>query len=396
MVRMLLLSLLLSAGAVATVAAQEVRFLNGAPARGTIKAVSPEGMELELNGTAKTYPWSALSAGTRFRYDPVYRVNLAAVQAGQPPAGRTNAAESGYLVTPSAESGETGAAGSPMAPPPTLLQAGAGSGPLRFEAYAAVAPFARSGIPKLELRNADAALSWGVRYGQSARDIAYFVFDVKEPGELPESMIIHAVAENRTDRIKAARRGEGSDATAQFRKLRYQGAFGAAQAGIDLSCSFSAQNPSVLQLAAEVELTRGQEVCAFSLLGAPAGALQGAGDITPRELLVPPGLWMSIETAGGRAVAVGNLRMGRFKLQPRRGMDTAVAVTLLDESGQTVQAATAALNEANLQDRYLISLPLEKALAGRKYTLKASLNLGPLLGPVSYEEGVVLTENLGR
>jgi hypothetical protein len=379
MVRVFLLSLLVMAWVVVPASAQDVRYVNGVSARGTPKSASPDGLELELGGATKVYPWTSLSPATRFRYDPVYRVNLPAVQAGLPAASRTNPPETGYLAA------SADAAGAPAAVSP-----GAVGGRLDLVAYEAVPPLPRASIPKLDVRNPEAALSWGIRYGRRTNDVAYFVFDVKEPGELPESMVIHAAAQEQTDRIKAARRSEGGDTQAQFRKLRYTGVFGDAEASLDLSCSFSVRNPTVLQLAAEVELKRGAQACAFSLLGAPAGALQGNGDIAARELLTPPSLWLAVEKVAGQPTAVGNIRMGRFKLLPRRGMDPALAVTLLDEAGQPVMERSVSLEKANLQDRYTISVPLEKTQGGRTYKLKASLDLGPMLGRVRYEESVGL------
>lgn len=378
MVRVLLLSLLVTSGMVIRAAAQDVRYVNGVAARGTAKSASAEGLELELGGATKVYPWATLSPATRFRYDPVYRVNLPAVQAGLPAEARTNPPETGYL-----------AAAADPAGAPASATPGAGGGRLDLGVYEAIPPFPRAAIPKLELRNPEAALSWGIRYGRRTNDVAYFVFDVKEPGELPESMVIHAAAQEQTDRIKAARRNEGSDTQAQFRKLRYTGAFGEAEASLDLSCSFSARNPTVLQLAAEVELKRGAQACAFSLLGPPEGALQGDGSIAARALLTPPSLWLAVERVAGQPAAVGNIRMGRFKLLPRRGMELALAVTLVDEAGQPVLERSVPLEKANLQDRYTISVPLEKAQGGRTYRLKASLDLGPMLGRVRYEESFV-------
>lgn len=372
------------------VLAQDVRFANGATARGAVKSVSPDGMELELGGQAKLYPWSAFSAGTRFRYDPVYRANLAVIQAGQPASARTNEPESGYLTTPSSDATGSVPGANPMAPAPTTLQRDSSSGPLNLEAYEPAPALPRANIPKLELRNGDAALSWGVRYGRGTREIAYFVFDVKEPGELPDALVMHSAADERTDRIKATRRGDGSEATAQFRKLRFEGTFGEAKAGVDLSCAFSARSSAALNLTADVELTRGTTVCAFSLSGQPAGALQGAGDIAARELVTPPSLWMAIEGKGGRAAVVGNVRMGRFKLLPRRGMETAVSVTVSDEGGKPVLERAVPLQNASLQDRYTITLPLDQVQSGRKYALKASIDLGPLLGRVRYEESFVV------
>lgn len=377
---------LLAAGLLGGAAiAQEVRFANGAPVKGEVKAVSPEGMEIQSGATSRLYPWNTLSAGTRFRFDPVYRVNLASIQKGEPAAARTNEPESGYVTSPGTEAEPVAAEGDAE---PAV--------PVDFDHYEPAKPLPRENIPDLTLRSPDAATSWGLRYGRSAGEVVYFVFDTRAAGDAPDGLVIYTPANGRTDRIKAARRSDRGDALMQFRKLRYQGAFGDAKASMDVACSFSSRDAGALLVSVDVELTRGAQSCAFTLQGAPPGTAQGNVLITPREILLAPSLWMATDTSSGRHVLVGNIRMGRLKLLPKRGMDLMVSVSILDEAGKPVleESLTPALSSP--LDRHTISLGLDKLTPGRKYALKASVDLGPLFGRLRYEESMVLPDVVGR
>lgn len=371
-------------GGLAAAGAQEIRYANGAPVRGTLKAVTAEGVEMDMGGSSRSYPWAALSAGTRFRHDPHYRANLAAAQAGQPKRAWTQPPEEGSAggVAPGSPPAG-GAPGSTAAVPMTV-------GPLDLSAYDVVPPLARGGIPRLELRHPESALSWGLRFGKPVSDVVYLVFDPKEAGDVPESLILFAPTGERVDRIKATRRTEAGEPIVLFRKLRYHGTHNDASASIDLTCQFSSRQSSTLIVDADVELARGETRSSFRLVGAPAGTLRGDGDITARPLLEPPGLWLTADVSSGKPVLVGNVRMGRLKLLPKRGMGTEAAVTVLDDAGKVVLETTAAAKAGSAQDRYTISVPLDRLAAGRKYSVKASMDLGPLLGTVRYEEGFVL------
>lgn len=378
-------------------AADEVRYLSGAPVRGTVKSVSPEGVEVQSGNASRVYPWNMLSAGTRFRLDPVYRVNLPAIQQGAPVAARTNELETGYLsAPPAADASSAGSTGALMAPAVTSLLAAASAGPIDLGRYDAVNPLPRAAVAQANLRNGDAALAWGLHFGSPVEQVVYFLFDVKEPGELPEGMVIYSPADGRADRIKVSRKTDGADALAQFRKLRYQGTMADVACAYDVACIFSSRQPAQLLVSLEIELARGGLSAAFQLLGAAEGVLEGDGAMTASQVLAKPSLWMTADTSSGEPVLVGNVRMGRLRFVPRRGMDTAVRVVIADEAGAVAVDESVAVTAKGPQDRYTLKLPLDKLKPGRKYALKASMDLGPLLGPLRYEESLVLPEILRR
>ena len=378
-------------------AEDEVRYLSGAPVRGTVKSVSPAGVEVLGGNASRVYPWNMLSAGTRFRLDPVYRVNLPAIQQGAPLSARTNELETGYLATPAAaDASAAGATGSLMAPAATSLLAAASAGPVDLGRFDAVNPLPRAAVAQANLRNGDAALAWGLRYGSPVEQVVYFLFDVKEPGELPDGMVIYNPAGGRADRIKASRKTDGADAITQFRKLRYQGAVADVACAYDVACIFSSRQPGQLLVSLDIELARGGISAAFLLQGAVEGVLEGDGAMTANQVLAKPSLWMTADTSGGGPVLVGNVRMGRLRFIPRRGMDTAARVVVTDEMGAVAVDEPVTVSAKGPQDRYTLRLPLDKLKPGRKYALKASMDLGPLLGPLHYEESLVLPEILQR
>ena len=61
-----------------------VRLANGRTVPGQVLQVTDAGIEMQTSKGKKTFPWRALSAGTRFRFQPSYRANFSAVLRGEP------------------------------------------------------------------------------------------------------------------------------------------------------------------------------------------------------------------------------------------------------------------------------------------------------------------------
>jgi hypothetical protein len=71
--------------------AQPPRLANGLAIRGEVIRATDTGLEIgTAPGKTRVYPWKTLSAGTRYRYQPIFRANFEAVLKGDPAAARTN------------------------------------------------------------------------------------------------------------------------------------------------------------------------------------------------------------------------------------------------------------------------------------------------------------------
>jgi hypothetical protein len=82
------------------VAADSITLLNGVVLTGTVSRAGSDGLDFETAGRQRTYAWSTLAPGTRFRYDPAYRANLQGYLEGRATASLTNAPDAQYQPVP--------------------------------------------------------------------------------------------------------------------------------------------------------------------------------------------------------------------------------------------------------------------------------------------------------
>ncbi len=359
-------------GAVEAQEAPPIRFLNGAPVPGEVVNVSAEGVEVRAAGATKVHPWSALSSGTRFRYDPQFRVNLPVAQRGEAVAAWTNPAPAPYSVNPAIPQ----AAVEPVAPVSAFL-------PLDVFPPASERP--RASLPHLDVKNGDLAITWGLHYGTAETETIFFVLEPREPGDLPGAADVITTPEKRAERLRGSRRSDGGETNVTFRKQELSASIGDIQLTYEIALAASSREPDQVLVTADIGLKRGKETSLFSLQGAPPGQLLGDGNVTPRPLLAPPVLHFTVQHFAGKPLLVGNVRMGPLKLIPLSGMGRQVKVTLDDASGATVLTHQSGYTLASPADRYSLVAPLENVPAGQKYRLFAEADLGPFFGVVQYE-----------
>lgn len=365
--------------------ADDVRLWNGTLLPGTPGGTSPAGLEVLAGEKSSVYPWYQLSAGTRFRHDPVYRANLAVIQRGLPEAARTHAPEGGYRT-----------AGALPEPPPLSAATGGGQeGPVNLEAVVELPSFARNRIPGLTLKNPTRALGWGMRFGGAAQDVVYLVYDPPAAGAPPDTLYIFQPTATRLDRIRASSRAEAEGQTLVFRKLRYTGLLDGARVMMDVVSQFASARPSTLAVSLEVELARLDRVARFTLVGSPPGVLVGDGAMEAEAVLTAPQLSLGVEGAQGRPILAGNLRMGRLLLLPGRGMSESLHLVITDDEKKVVLDTRVPVKLESGQERRTLQADLGGLQRGRKYALKATLDLGPLLGgEMRYEESFVIPDAL--
>ena len=335
---------------------EDLRLWNGALLPGQPGGTSPAGLEVQAAEKTKIYPWFQLSAGTRFRHDPVFRANLVLLQQGLPAAALTNAPEGGYRT----------AGALPEPPPLSGATGGADDRPVNLEAVVELPPFARSRIPGLALKSPDRTLGWGLQFGGAAQDVVYFVFDAPVPAQPPDTLYVFQPTATRTDRIRASSREEEGGRTMVFRKLRYTGALDGARVVVDVLSQFASARPSTLKVSLDVELARLDRVARFTLVGSPPGVLVGDGALEAEVVLTPPQLSLGVESAQGRPILAGNLRMGRLLLLPGRGMSESLHLVITDDEKKVVLDTRVPVKLESGQERRTLQADLGALQRGRK------------------------------
>jgi hypothetical protein len=348
------------------------------PIKGELAEVSVEGVYMQVGSAKRFYPWAALSPGSRYRFDPLYRANLSAAQQGRPVSEWRNPPDGEYTSKPRALDQRV------------TEEADVSVSPLAFLPLPEIPPKPRSAVAELDANAGSASLAWGLRYGPSESETAYFVFESPADDGLPPAMHVWSGAHKRPERVRMSRRADGEEARAVFREHQFRAVRENVEVTYRIAPTASTRAPGVFLLSAVVELKKGTATSSFSLVGAPPGVLKGDGKIIARDLLAPPSLFLTLESMGGKRVITGAVRMGRLRLIPRSGMDQTISIKIADELGAQVLAADVPFTADAPTDKRSFVLPLDGLSAGRKYSLHARMSLGPFLGEVSYQEHFVL------
>jgi hypothetical protein len=372
---------------IATARAQEARFANGMPLKGEITGANNEGLEVKIANTTKTFPWETLSPATRYRYQIFYRANFNQVLLGISSGNWSNEPDQVYRPFGGGKKIADAGTAAPDSRPAT-------GSTLTFNHYEAVPVMAPADIPKVDLRATDLAQYWSVQYGPSRKDVAVFVFDAKGAGELPDMMYVRTFADDRTEKMRGAKRTDKNDIYMEFRTVPLQSLFGSTKATFEVECWFAAKTPG-LQVKSDVELSSGDSLSTFTLRGTPAGMVQGNAQIATRELLAPPTLWFVLDTSSGKPLLVGNIRMGKMKLVPGKGMDSKLRVEVLNSVNGVAMNQEINMGSVDSEAKYMVIVDLGKLAQNETYTIKASIDLGLFLGKVAFEDKITIPK-LGK
>jgi hypothetical protein len=72
-------------------------------------------------------------------------------------------------------------------------------------------------------------------------------------------------------------------------------------------------------------------------------------------------------------------------------MSSAIEIVVIDEeNGNKIETASIKLDESVFDQEYAVVQDLDKAEPGRKYIIRASIDLGPFLGEALCEEKVAV------
>lgn len=346
--------------------------LNGAPVRGDVVAVRAEGVEVKVGETTRVIPWFAFSAATRLRYDPLYRANLSEAQRGLPPDKWPNQPDGEYtLNVPRPEAVSAGAGPS---------RAGAGNRPFSFTPLASLPPLPRNSIANVPPAASIKTLSWGLRYGPSEEDAAYFVAVPEGADPLPATLHVWKGRTKRTETISASRRKDGDEIRVVFAEQTFTAEREGIQFTYRVSLSGSTRNPGSLLASIEVEMRRGPLNASFALVGVPSGVLIGDGNIVARDILAPPSVVLELDSSGNQPTLLGSVRMGRLRFVPRNLPSRSLQINVLNDRGIEVLTLTPTLGGDSPSDTHSFSVSASKLAAVARYTARVRMDMGPLLG----------------
>jgi len=367
--------------------AQDIRLANGVAVKGSVLKVDDSGIEVQTQVGPRTYTWDTLSVATRYRHQPKFRANYEAVLQGLPPSAWTNVPDvSAPVVTVAPVKTEEAAPKETAAPIASLLIFDQAS-------YDNVDPISVSRFPGLQLRTPAEASYVGIQYGPKASDVLYAAFDTKGAGEQRDVMFLYSPGNpvyTNTSRVTGFKRGAGDARQVSFKKINISTLFGSVTAAFDLEFVYLPGQSNQVNVTVLADLSKDNTRSKFVLNGPLTDLLVGDGLITIKGLLDLPMLWVTLDLTTGAPRLVGNLNMSHLKMAPKDGMDTRLAIEVTTGDGATVQKDSLKIDEAGFGQQYGIAYDLKKLSPGQTYVVKASINLGPFLGPATFEDKFTL------
>lgn len=383
-VQMITLGILLSAAARAA-CGQELRMANGMVIAGTAREATADGLVIETIKGPKTYEWATLAPSTRYRYEPKFRANYDSVLRGWPASARTR--------PPDTEDEAESAA--PESRPEESAAPSTSSDSIKLVdqvLYENIEPFPTKDIPELNLRAAEAAAYLGMQYGPGRNETIYFCFDTKSKDELRDTIFIYSPGDEafkNTVRQKALKKKVAGEYIAGYKKIELSARFGVIEAHYGIRFACHSGRARELGVTIDVDLAARDAKGSFVLYGEPTDLVYGEGVVNVRGILDLPVLWVGLDPASAKPRLIGDLKMSRMKLCPKRGMESAVRITVIDEQAGTKEEENSVkLSEDMFEQEYGIIYNLAKLESGRKYIIRAAIDLGPVLGEVLCEEKI--------
>jgi len=347
-----------------------VTLINGVVVNGNVQGISDAGLEIKVGKTSRTYPWYALSPGTRFKYDQSYRMNLDGYLAGSDVSQLTNAPDPDYdPLNP----------GAPEASESEVAVSATTS--LQYGLFGAPSPVIPVQVPALSIVPADTLSFYALQYGSASDEVALFGF----PPTTTEDLVILNMKDARVLSEKVTKRKVADVNFKAYPRMSFESTIDSITAEQKVQWLIDDRDGLRRYLHAEVTLTRGTQKSSFVLQGDAAGLKPGKEGVPPKPLLVEPTMSFTIQIEDEKAYLIGRVRMARLNLLPRSGMDLKVEVDITDGSGRSFLKRSLAFNTDGLPDAYPLRMELDQLLAGQSYKLTATMSLGALLDKVSHE-----------
>jgi hypothetical protein len=373
--------------------AQEIRMANGMILKGEVKQATDTGLEIQSPAGPKIYTWETLSSATRFRYQPIYRVNFDAILQGSPPSTRTNKLEA-----------EVTAAQAEAPNPKTIPLKQTAKQPRSLRVfdqapYENVDSISSSQIPNLQLRTPNSAAYMGLQYGPTKKDVVYMVFDPKNVQDTPDTLLVYSPvnpAYSNAVRLSGFKKSSGGARAMTFKKFKLNSRFGLVMADYEIECAYLEGQTNAITMTISTELYKDNTKNRFLLSGQTSNLIQGDGIVDVKGLLGLPVLMVSLDLTTGSPRLVGNLNMSHLKLAPKEGMENRVWITIIDDKGEVTQRESIKLDESTFAQQYGIVCELKRPEAGKTYVAKAAIDLGPYIGSAVFEEKITIPASAAK
>jgi len=399
---------LLLVGALAGVPAraQEARLANGMAIKGEVGTATAEGLEIQTPAGPKTYPWAILSAGTRYRYQPVYKANFQAIQEGKPPAERKPVAAPAAPVAPAAPALPAAPAAPAEAPAPAAPAAApaapAAPAPAAAPAAPAAPPVGKLGFanenpktihpkefPNAKLRDKTLTIYQAIQYGPAADEVVFLALDTKTPDDPYDVLFVYAPASSqfaKTAKVEGQKKGSGDKREVVFRKVPLTAKCGPITANYEVECTYALRK---LILTVQVEVIKGAQRSKFTLYLEPNDLFYTTDvPITVKRLFDLPVVVIQSANPMNKRVLSFGLRMADFFMLPVDGMEKKMDIGVVGGDGKTVEKDMMKMDFTYVGNSYGASYELKKVKAGQNYTVQAVINLGPVFGAVKAETKV--------
>jgi hypothetical protein len=368
---------LFPAGAKAAEAeSDEITLINGAVIRGSITALTPTGLVVQVGTSSRAFPWVALSPGSRYRYDMAYRMNFAGYLSGASASSLTNPPDPRYdPLHPEAAPSE------PEAPAVAVVS---NLADLVWSEGGALVPKSLRGVDGALI---ESARFWLMRIGTAEKDS---VLVARTDGTPPSVAMLH-LNDGRAVAETAKEAGSGGWT---FARRVFPVSFGSGVGEVGLTWRV-ATTGSVRRLGLRADVSAkmdGAKPVRFTLSGEPMGWLSGSDTMFAQVLYAPPSLRWLLAIADGEATLVGEIRMGAWRLSPGEGTKRTVTVEIFDDQGVRVHREEMVAGSSADDDVWPLKLPLATLKPGASYQVKATTDLGPWLGRVASEYRFVLPD----
>jgi len=359
---------------------------SGRVIKGRVLGSTATGLRIETSRGPLEIPWYTLSPATRYRYDERFRNAFRQILRGQPIGARAG--------QPSARSKSAGkkkpggrSRGSETAPVPAgeAVEADTASGMLmKYLTYREVPLVSVADIPA-ELPAGGVTRCWALQFGPESSNVLYLVMVEDASGGWPRALVAYAPGVPELDppkNLHGMRKTTERGREMNYPAVKLEAFFGKlrAQYSIRLQARLGAEVQWICRV--DTALRTGNLLSRFRL-ERECKPVTATGRCPVDILLDRPLMVLRTSTGRNRVVATGDVRMGRFRLVPGRGMADAVELSVKNTaSGEVLQQQEAELQERDISERYLFRSELPKPPAGQVWLVEARLDLGPILGDV--------------
>ena len=398
--------------------AQEARLANGVAIKGEVLRALQEGLEIQTPAGPRVFPWPLLSAGTRYRHQPAYKANIGAIQEGRPSSERKSTpalpsaaspAEAPALALPAAAPASAPAAPAvsaqepapaPKAAPKPAPKKAAPPPDTRLTdtfgfSYATPNSLRPREIPGLKLRDDSLTMYQVFQYGPGADDLLYLAFDTASLEHPHDVMFVYAPSIStyaRTPSEKGQSKGPANNREIHFKPITFASQYGSLSAKYELTCVYARRR---LLLNLWVDVAQGMNRSSYRLYLEPGDLFTEANTVLKAKRMfdLPVLNCRSLDPRNKRRLGF-LLNMGPFYLLPEKGMDKRLNIQALNNEGKVLEKQVSKMDEVN----YTGGTPagarftVQKLKPGESCVVEATINLGPIFGPLRREQKIELDE----